>query len=354
MAFIILGQVEQERRRYYEYRNMSIQALIDNPSEHDFYKAVFVLQQQLVSNKSKHNKVGYDSLPKSELVRFKADQHLGFPGQSISKVKVKDGIDKNNIDKDKIAVEMHVSFMGLTGISGALPQHYSELVLERLKLKDTGMRDFYDLFNHRLISLFYRAWEKYRFAANYQNNSQSSPDSFSSVLGKLSGEHAIKQYYAGIFNKKIRTIDGLTLILQDFTQCDVSIKQFQGRWQKLSTMDQTRLGGRKSPEGQFAAFGIDATIGSKVWDINSAIAIVIKPTVNTQIRSFLPGQETSRVLKNLISSYLGVAIKFKIHLEIQTRQIPMAQLSNAAVPLGLGCGLLSKKNEETKTCLLPL
>lgn len=349
MGFIILGQVEQERRRYYECRNMSIQALIDNPSEHDFYKAVFVLQQQLVSDKSKYNKVGYDSLPKSELVRFKADQHLGFPGQSISKIKVKD-----NIDKDKTAVEMYVSFMGLTGISGALPQHYSELVLERLKLKDTGMRDFYDLFNHRLISLFYRAWEKYRFSVNYQNNSNSSPDSFTSVLGKLSGEHAIKQYYAGIFNKKIRTIDGLTLILKDFTQCDVSIKQFQGRWQKLSTMDQTRLGGRKSPEGQFAAFGIDATIGSKVWDINSAIAIVIKPTANTEIHTFLPGQETSRMLKSLITSYLGVAIKFKVHLEIETRQIPMARLSKTAVPLGHGCGLLSKKNTEIKSCLLPL
>jgi type VI secretion system protein ImpH len=328
---------------------MSIQELIDSPSEHDFYKAVFVLQQQLVSSNSKHNKVGCDGLPESELVRFKADQHLGFPGQSISKINVKDS--KN---KDKIAVEMHVSFMGLTGISGALPQHYSELVLERLKLKDTGMCDFYDLFNHRLISLFYRAWEKYRFSVNYQNNLEGKPDSFTSVLGKLSGEQAIKKYYAGFFNKKIRTIDGLTLILKDFTQCGVSIQQFQGQWQKLSTSDQTRLGGRKSPEGQFAAFGVDATIGSKVWDINSAIAIVIKPNADTKIHSFLPGQETSRLLKSLIKSYLGIAIKFKVQLEIQTRQIPMAQLSNKSVPLGHGCGLLSKKNEEIKACLLPL
>lgn len=328
---------------------MNIQTLIDNPNEHDFYKAVFVLQQQLVSNQSKHNKVGYDGLPKSELIRFKADQHLGFPGQSISKISL-----KNSHDKEKVAVDMHVSFMGLTGISGALPQHYSELVLERLKLKDTGMRDFYDLFNHRLISLFYRAWEKYRFSVNYQNNLQDNPDSFTSVLRKLSGEQAIKQYYAGLFNKKIRTIDGLTLILKDFTQCDVNIKQFQGRWQKLAPTDQTRLGGRKSPEGQFAAFGVDATIGSKVWDINSGIAIVIKPKSDTPIRSFLPGEETSRLLKSLIKSYLGMTMKFKLHLEIETRQIPMAQLSKAAVPLGHGCGLLSKKNTEKKACLLPL
>ncbi|MBU2870490.1 type VI secretion system baseplate subunit TssG [Colwellia sp. E2M01] len=328
---------------------MSIQELIDNPNEYDFYKAVFVLQQQLVSNNCKHNKVGCDGLPKSELVRFKADQHLGFPGQSVSKIDI-----KNSEDKDKVAVDMHVSFMGLTGISGALPQHYSELVLERLKLKDTGMRDFYDLFNHRLISLFYRAWEKYRFSVNYQSNLEAKSDSFTSVLEKLSGEQAIQKYYAGLFNKKVKTIDGLTLILRDFTQCEVNIKQFQGQWQRLSILDQTRLGGKKSPEGQFAALGVDATIGSKVWDINSAIAIVIKPNANTKIHSFLPGQKTSRLLKSLIKSYLGITTKFKIHLEIQTKQIPIAQLSTKSVPLGHGCGLLSKNNEDIKTCLLPL
>lgn len=327
---------------------MSVQTLIDNPSEHDFYKAVFVLQQQLASGKSQHNKVGYDCLPKSELVRFKADQHLGFPGQSISEIKIKDSRQKN-----KVAVDMHVSFMGLTGASGVLPQHYSELVLARLKLKDTGMRDFYDLFNHRLISLFYRAWEKYRFAVNYQNNSQSSPDAFSAVLSQLSGEQAIKRYYAGIFNKKIRTIDGLTLILKDFTQCDVLINQFQGRWQKLSNLDQTRLGARNAPEGQFAALGVDATIGSRVWDINSSIAIVIKPP-NTRVDSFLPGQATTSLLKKLISSYLGVAIKFKIKLEVKETEIPQVQLSKRAVPLGLGCGFLTKNNTKNKTYLLSL
>ncbi|XQW83476.1 type VI secretion system baseplate subunit TssG [Thalassotalea piscium] len=328
---------------------MNIQELIDNPNEYDFYKAVYILQQQLGYDKSNYYKVGYDSLPNSELVRFKADQHLGFPGQSISKIKLKD-----SPHKDKIAVDMHVSFMGLTGVSGTLPQHYSELVLARLKLKDTGMRDFYDLFNHRLISLFYRAWEKYRFSVNYQKNTEANPDSFTSVLSQLSGEQGIKQYYAGIFNKKIRTVDGLMLILKDFTKCNVTVKQFQGQWQKLATLDQTRLGGRRSPEGQYAALGVDATIGSKVWDINSAIAIVIKPKANTQIESFLPGQETSRLLKHLISSYLGLAIKFKVQLEVQIKKIPKAQLSKNAVPLGLGCGLLSENNQETKTCLLPI
>ena len=59
---------------------MSIQSLLDNPSEHDFYQAVFALQKQLAQGKAQFRKVGHDSLPKNELVRFKANNILVFLG----------------------------------------------------------------------------------------------------------------------------------------------------------------------------------------------------------------------------------------------------------------------------------
>ncbi|WP_281558715.1 type VI secretion system baseplate subunit TssG [Thalassomonas sp. RHCl1] len=339
---------------------MSIDALIKDPAAFDFYQAVYILQRQLTGEKQQFRKVGFDSLPKHELIRFKSEQHLGFPGQAIAAIK-QAGTD----EQDNISVDMLVSFMGLTGPSGILPRHYSELILQRLKFKDTGMRDFYDVFNHRLISLFYRAWEKYRFAINFQNanyqgengtknNDKSQSDPFSQVLARLSGGEGFNQYYAGLFSKKIRSSDGLQQILSEFTRAKVRIEQFQGKWQYLPGSEQTRLGSRQQPEGQYARLGLDASIGSRVWDINSSIAIHLTPEAGQEVKDFLPGESSAELVKQVIKRYLGNAVKVKILLHIKQRDVPPAQLSGAGVPLGMGCGLLSRVEKENKPCTLSL
>jgi type VI secretion system protein ImpH len=70
---------------------------------------------------------------------------------------------------------MVVSFLGLTGPSGVLPRHYTELMLNRIRAKDFSLRDFFDLFNHRLISLFYRSWEKFRLPLGYERSRSDDP-----------------------------------------------------------------------------------------------------------------------------------------------------------------------------------
>ena len=78
-------------------------------------------------------------------------------------------------DRARLRAEMIVTFLGLTGPSGVLPRHYTELLIERVRDKDYSLRDFLDLFNHRLISLFYRAWEKYRLPIGYERSAARRP-----------------------------------------------------------------------------------------------------------------------------------------------------------------------------------
>ena len=119
---------------------MTIEQLIKKPTDYNFYQAVYTVQRQLALGKEQHRKIRFDSLPQNELIRFKSVQSLGFSGQAINKLE-----QRTNNDKANVAVDMHVSFMGLTGCNGVLPQHYTELVLQRIKHKDTSMRDFFDI-----------------------------------------------------------------------------------------------------------------------------------------------------------------------------------------------------------------
>ncbi|WP_051484562.1 type VI secretion system baseplate subunit TssG [Shewanella waksmanii] len=328
---------------------MTLRQLIDAPTQQDFYQAVYQVERQLANDKARYHCVGRDSLPAQELIRFKVDQHLGFPGQPIS------GVELRESDNAQCsAIDMNISFMGLTGPSGALPQHYSEMVLARLKLKDTGMKDFYDLFNHRLISLFYRAWEKYRFSVSYQAGGQQQTDAFSKVLKHFSGPDSLSAYYAGIQSRSSPSAQGLANMLMDFTQGDVDVQQFQGRWLTLSPQDQTRLGGRCNPEGQYARLGLDASLGQRVWDISSAVTITLSFTDKDIAAEYLPGKHKTRLVQQLIGQYLGNTTQFKLQLNVSMNQVPVAQLSRQGLGLGLGCSLMSRPCQSQTTQTLSI
>ena len=80
---------------------------------------------------------------------------------------------------------MVINFMGLTGPSGR-----AAAVLHRAdrraaaSARTARCSSFFDIFNHRMVSLFYQAWEKYRFAIAYERGER---DRFSHHLMDLIG-----------------------------------------------------------------------------------------------------------------------------------------------------------------------
>ncbi len=132
--------------------------LFREPYGFDFFQAVRLLERLRPGAAS----VGRAGPPAAEAVRFRAHQSLAFPPSSIRSL-VRGGAET--------VPEMTVTFMGLTGPNGVLPRHYTELLM-RLESDLRGsekyaLRDVLDVFNHRFISLFFRAWEKYRFDVAY-------------------------------------------------------------------------------------------------------------------------------------------------------------------------------------------
>ncbi len=295
-----------------------IEQLLTSAPEFDFYRAVYLIERQLQAQSRVNKYVGGDGVPRDELIRFKSVQNLGFPGPSVVRVTA-----RNENDCATKAFDMHVSFMGLTGPSGVMPRHYTEMVLQRLKNRDTTMRDFFDLFNHRIISLYYRAWKKYRLDCHYEQETATRVSPASTLLTAFSGGQAeLQRYYAGHFNKQNRSAAGLRAMLRDMLGCEVKIKQLQGRWLTISMQERTCLASGRRPEGQFSRLGCDATLGKKVWDISSSIKVVLLMQGRVGVANLLPGTVLSQQVKNLVNTYVGVGVKASIELRSRADDLP--------------------------------
>ena len=325
--------------------------LAREPYEFSFFQAVRVLERLWADRAA----VGQDASPNQEVVRFGAHQSVEFPASEIQAFK--------EVTEDEPA-RMTVNFWGMTGTSGALPRVYTELVLARARQKDTTFRDFLDLFNHRLISLFYRAWEKYRFWIGYERaeqmrqrpdwqtplrlrdfalNERPRVDLFSDILLNLSGlgspalryqvrnrerlvhrrrfEDETLRYYAGHLSQQRRSAMGLESMLRDFFGVAVRIQQLFGQWLRLDREYQTQL-----VLGGNTELGVTAIVGERIWDAQSKFRICIGPLSYEQLRQFLPSGSAHQPLAHLARLYAGMEFDMDVQLILKHDEVPSCQL----------------------------
>jgi type VI secretion system protein ImpH len=290
----------------------------------DFFQAVRVLER-LYPDRSA---VGRDAVPGREAVRFQTLVSLGFPASAVH--------DVLRAGDDDGPARMVVTFMGLAGIMGVLPRHYTELLLERLRSKDFALRDFLDLFNHRLIALFYRAWEKYRAPIAYErcrSGATADYDPFSLALfhfvgmgtgglrGRLGcGDEALL-YYSGLLAQQPRSASALAALLGDFFRVPVKVNQFIGAWLKVSPADRSRLGVHPN-----SALGTAAMLGARCWDQQAAFRLVLGPLSLSRFREFLPGHGAFAPLLELTRFATGTTLDFDVQLILKAAEVPACRL----------------------------
>ena len=301
--------------------------------------------------------VGRAGPPGAEAVRFRAHQSLSFPPSVIHSLTPPDGPDG--------VPALTVTFMGLTGPNGVLPRHYTELLLRLEKdlrgPEKDALRDWLDLFNHRFISLFFRAWEKYRFDVGYarRRKRDAEPDPFTNGLLSLAGfglpplrdrlrvtavrldgrgqpqeqvlarvETLALANYAGLMSHRPRSRLGLEGLLLDYFRLPVRVVQFQGEWLRIDADKQSRLGDGAG----LARLGVTAVVGTRVWDVQGKVRIRLGPLTYAQYRELLPDRQPFRerkaffTLAHLVRTYVGQELDFDVQLVLRAEEAPELQL----------------------------
>ena len=323
-----------------------IEKLFKEPHRFDFFQAVRILERYYFLSSENNNEqrqaVGHDHWPLREVVRFKAYPAHSFPAATVASLRSSTG-DLQPPGPGQPPAAMQVAFAGLTGPNGALPQHYTTLQLARIKEKDYSIRDFFDIFNHRTISLFYRAWEKYRFPIAYERSKQApdqDEDLFTSSLycliglgtNKLRGRQSVADetflYYAGHFAHYPRCALSLEELLKDYFGLPIEVEQFFGQWLYLNVEDRSRMPGPGLPLGMNCQLGVNLIIGDRVWDVQSKIRIRLGPLTYSQFCRFMPTGDGLLPLSQLTRTYVGPEFDFDVHPVLLGPETPWCQLSS--------------------------
>lgn len=301
--------------------------LLEEGYRFDFFQAVRVLERMY-----RHRApVGRGARPSDEVARFQTLTTLAFPPSAIHEV--------TEPPEPGRPVTMTVAFMGLTGPLGVLPRHYTELILTRARQKDATFRDFLTLFDHRLISLFYRAWEKYRVPIGYERarTSGETLDPASTYVFDLIGMgtpglrgrfRALADesllYYAGLLGQRPHSATGLQGILQDYFGVPVQVSQFTGQWLTLPEESRSRLGRRADGASTVGS----AVLGARVWDQQAGFRLRIGPLDFERFEDFLPSGTAFAPLAELARFFVGQELDFNVQLVLRKEQVPRCPLGD--------------------------
>lgn len=299
------------------------QELFDEPYRFEFFQAVRLLEKIFPERRA----VGREASVTAEIVRFRSRVALDFPASQIHELQ--ETVDET-IDEQRL--EMFVNFMGMIGVSGVMPTHYTELAIERRRYGDTAMWSFMDIFTHRAVSLFFRAWEKYRFPVGYERGK----DDFTEFLfdfaglgtGGLRGRMDLQDEsllpYGGLIAQKPHSAIALSNILSDYFGVKAKIEQFFGQWLELDAESITTLGQANS------LLGGNAIVGTRVWEQQSKFRVRLGAMSFEKFQDFLPNGAAHKSLKSIVRLMVGLEFDFDAQLVLQAKQVPGTILTTRA------------------------
>jgi type VI secretion system protein ImpH len=309
------------------------QLLADRPRGFSFFRAVYLLSRL----HPERNPIGEWHDPATEVARFAVPPSLGFPPTEITT------LDLDALAKDAPA-RMGVAFFGLTGPQGVLPHAYTQHIADRTRARDTAMRDFLDLFHHRLISLFYRAWARHRFVESVEIG---HPDRLRDHLLDLVGfgtegvqdrtavRDDVLAYYAGLFASRPRNAAGLAQLIGDYFAVTATVEQFVGTWRTLSATGRFEVGA-DDDDGRLG-FGV---VGDAVWDPQARVRLRLGPLTRRQFDEFLPGGAAHAALATLARLYADEQVGVEAQLVLARDEVPGVLLGADDIPtLGFGTWL---------------
>lgn len=297
-------------------------------------------------------RIGYSRRPAQDPVRFGQEPSLAFPPASIKGLR---------FGEPGRPHRLFVTFFGLMGPNGPMPLDFTEHARRREIAGDHTLARFCDAFNHRMCSLFYRAWATSQQAVQFERG--PAADRYAVYIGALFGigmpslrhrdavPDVAKLHYSGRLVCQTRHAEGLRAILEDYFRVACRILELFGQWLDLPSANQCRLG--ESP--RTGTLGRTAILGSRIWDVAQKFRVQFGPMTLAEYERLLPGGDSLRRFAAWVRNYIGDELTCDLQLILKKEEVPEIKMG-AFGRLGWTTWLLSEpaKRDADDLVLQPL
>ena len=300
----------------------AIDRLLNDPGRFGFFQAVRLL----------YSVGGFDGRgtgARPGPLRFTTPASLSFPPSEL-----------HSIAQADASTRVCVNFFGLTGPSGVLPRTYTELLIARKQVqRDQSAQEFFDLFNHRLVSLFWLAWAKHRPEIGRQfgfNNSVyrylehivglGTPALQARLHPTRRGATPVKalpsaalSYFSGLIAQRPHGERAIAQVVSAVVAAPVQATGCLGTWQDIADA-RPRLG-----RGNHR-LGAGCVLGTRYWDRQTTLRLTIGPIDRARFNALLPRGARLADIIELTRFLTGLALDLRIRLSLRADQVPPLRL----------------------------
>jgi len=297
-----------------------IEELEREPWGFSFFQAMRLLEQASPDSP----RLGERGPAAAEAVRLRTSSSLAFQAADITEI-------TRRGDGDTPSWQLTTAVLGLYGANSPLPAFYSEEILRsELTLDDDPVRLFLDLINHRVLSLLYAAWSKYRWEFTFKPGAVDRTSQ--RLLGLLGlGTDGLREVigvpvsrllrYAGTLSMRPRGAAAIGGALSDFFDgVPAHLEQCLLRWVRIEVADQNRAGLLN------CTLGSNLTIGELVPDRMGKCRVDIGPVNLATFELFLPQGPNSGDLAELIAIFVQDPLEWDMRLRLLGPEVPWCKL----------------------------
>jgi len=298
---------------------------LDPPWRFQFFQLLRILE----SRHPQSVPLGDGSRASDEQIRLRPSTSLAYPTTEVVDMR------EQTLPDGGLRLLVTTNADGLYGVGTPLPLSYAREIL-RDDEDQPQIRAFLDLFHHRLLSLWYRAWKRHRHEQSFR---PEPLDVLSRVLldfvgvpaeataADLGTEPIRLLRYLGLLTLRTRPAYGLAVLLSEELQMPVTVEQLPTRWVSVSPEQWSRLSGSPAQRGRL---GHDLALGTRRRDCSGELRLHIGPVSYVTLLSLRQGGALHARLIALARFYLRQPLDLSLYIRVSAQEIPRTQFGGTS------------------------